>query len=158
MTKLLEGEITHPSSDGVVFGAGVCRRRLAELLERGLVAALRHPLGARGVPHGVASTIVLPHVLRWNLEWIEEKLARAEARLAPDTAREGSAQAARRFIRTVEDLVRSLQLPSRLRDVNVGRDDLMAIAQHAAHSFAVATNARPVEDPTQLADILERAW
>ena len=44
----------------------------------GLVAGLRHQLGgALGVGHGVASTIVLPHVVRWNAPSCEPALQRA---------------------------------------------------------------------------------
>jgi len=124
----------------------------------GLVAALRHPLGARGVAHGVASTIVLPHVLNWNLAWIAEKLARAHARLTRDEASRAPDQDARKFIHAIENLIRSLELPTRLRDVNISEDDLPAIAEHAAHSFAIATNPRPVKNGSELVELLERAW
>ena len=48
----------------------------------GLVAALRHQLGGGlGVPHGEASTIVLPHVMRFNLAVAAERYGRAAAAL-----------------------------------------------------------------------------
>ncbi len=48
----------------------------------GIVAGLRHQIGAgHGVPHGVASTIVLPHVLRWNLPAATPQLGETAIRL-----------------------------------------------------------------------------
>src|SRR5262249_40445670 len=75
----------------------------------GLVAGLRHQIGAgHGVPHGVASTIVLPHVLRWNLAAATPALAAAAVRLGfvqPGTAPE---RAAERVIQAVEALIAQL--------------------------------------------------
>lgn len=117
----------------------------------GLVAALRHPLGGRGVAHGVASTIVLPHVLNWNMASAADKLAHVSAEL-------GLGSDPERLVEATENLTRSLALPNRLRDVGINRADLPGIAEHAAHSFSIATNPRPVKDPSELVAVLENAW
>lgn len=117
----------------------------------GLVAALRHPLGARGVAHGVASTIVLPHVLNWNLTSIEDKLVHVNTEL-------GLVGGPERLVEAVQNLTRELQLPTQLRDVGIARNDFAAIAEHASHSFSVATNPRPVKDPSELIEVLDNAW
>ena len=81
----------------------------------GMVAALRHQLGgALGVPHGVASTIVLPHVVRWNADVASRPLGRAAAALGrTDPAA---------VVERIEQLIAELDLPHRLRDVGVERD------------------------------------
>jgi maleylacetate reductase len=106
----------------------------------GLVAGLRHQIGAaHGVPHGVASTIALPHVMRWNLPAAAPMLATAAVRLGfvqPGTTPERAEQ----LIQAVEELIGKLNLPTRLRDVGVPREALPNIAEHVIHDFVVATN------------------
>jgi len=125
----------------------------------GLVAGLRHQIGAgHGVPHGVASTIVLPHVLRWNVAAATPALSTAAVRLGfvqPGTAPE---RAAERVIQAVEELIVKLNLPSRLRDVGVPQDALPGIAEHVTHDFVVATNPRRIEKPDDVREVLQAAW
>jgi alcohol dehydrogenase class IV len=117
----------------------------------GLVAAFRHQLGgALGVPHGIASTIMLPHVLRWNLPTAAEPLGRAAAALGlsdPDA-----------LVDRLENLTDELGLPGRLRDVNVARSDLPAVANHALHDPASTSNIRRADSVGQLEELLIAAW
>jgi alcohol dehydrogenase class IV len=125
----------------------------------GLVAGLRHQIGAaHGVPHGVASTIVLPHVMRWNLPAAAPMLATAAVRLGfvqPGTTPE---RAAERVIQAVEELIGKLNLPIRLRDVGVPREALPNIAEHVIHDFVVATNPRRLEKADDVREVLQAAW
>jgi len=125
----------------------------------GLVAGLRHQIGAgHGVPHGVASTIVLPHVMRWNLAAATPALSTVAVRLGvvqPGTAPE---RAAERVIQAVEELIGKLNLPRRLRDVEVPQDALSRIAEHVTHDFVVATNPRRIEKPDDVREVLQAAW
>jgi alcohol dehydrogenase class IV len=125
----------------------------------GLVAGLRHQIGAgHGVPHGVASTIVLPHVMRWNLSAATSALSTVAVRLGvvqPGTAPE---RAAEQIIQAVEDLIAKLNLPSRLRDVDVPHEALPEIAEHVTHDFVVATNPRRIEKPDDVREVLQAAW
>jgi len=125
----------------------------------GMVAGLRHQIGAgHGVPHGVASTIVLPHVMRWNLAAATPALATAAVRLGvvrPGTAPE---RAAEQVIQAIEELIAKLNLPSRLRDVDVPHEALPEIAEHVTHDFVVATNPRRIEKPDDVREVLQAAW
>jgi alcohol dehydrogenase class IV len=116
----------------------------------GLVAALRHQLGGGlGVAHGVASTIVLPHVVRWNASACGPALDRAAAALGVDGA-DG-------LVAAVERLTAQLALPARLRDVGVARDDLATIAPHVVADASAATNPRPV-DAAAVREVLDAAY
>jgi alcohol dehydrogenase class IV len=116
----------------------------------GAVAALRHQLGGRcGVAHGEASTIVLPHVMRWNgqaaaptLDWVATTLER-----------EGAAD----LIDRIDELIVELELPGRLRDVGVTEADLDPIAEHAAAEASARHNVRPAAE-SDLRRILTAAW
>src|SRR5204862_1464263 len=83
----------------------------------GLVAALRHQLGGGlGIPHGEASTIVLPHVMRYNRPAANDQYSRAGAALGLSTPEE--------LIGRIEALTTELGLPARLRDTGVAHADL----------------------------------
>ena len=58
----------------------------------------------------------------------------------------------------VVQLVRDLALPSRLRDVGIGREDFAAIAHDAMQDLVVATNPRPVTSIEDVIELLEAAY
>jgi maleylacetate reductase len=109
-----------------------------------------HVLGGRlGVAHGHTSCVMLPSVLRFNAPVNEARQRRVGGALgAPGVA---AADA-------VASLVRALGLPGRLRDVDVGRDDLAGVAEQAMHDRWIHTNPRRIDGPTQIMDILEAAY
>lgn len=125
----------------------------------GLVAAFRHQIGAVcGVPHGVASTIMLPHVLRWNLSAACGPLSQAARTLAVvDETRDPEA-ASLRLVETVEDLIARVNLPRRLRDVDVPYEALPRIAEQVTHDFSVGGNPRLVQSSAELLEVLRVAW
>jgi maleylacetate reductase len=105
--------------------------------------------GTAGVPHGVTSCIMLPHVLRWN------KVVNADRqRCVAAALGEGEADAGD----LIAGLVRRLELPSRLRDVGVDRAALPRIAQVSMHDRHIPTNPRRIEGPDDIMTLLEAAW
>ncbi len=153
------GEHLAPSTadPGDLVGRGWCQFAVAMTLPQlvgvglGLVAALRHQLGgALGVPHGVASTIVFPHVVRWNAPQCGRQLARAAATL-------GLADAGA-VAGWIERLTDELGLPRRLRDVGVSRDDFPGVAEHVLADVSKATNPRPVRGAEDVIEILDAAF
>lgn len=54
--------------------------------------------------------------------------------------------------------MRSLGLPSRLRDVGVRREVLAMIAEHTGRDFVVRTNPRPIRSEAEILELLEAAW
>lgn len=125
----------------------------------GLVAALRHQLGGRsGVPHGIASTLMLPHVLRWNLPAATGQLAHAARTLGIAGETEDPEAAALHLVEAIEDLMVRFKLPRRLRDVDVAEGALPQIAEQVASEFTVATNPRPVQSNAEVLEVLQAAW
>lgn len=115
----------------------------------GAVGALRHQIGGScGVPHGEASTIVLPHVMRWNGEAAGPTLDRVASRLGLDGAPA--------LIDRLETQTAALGLPTTLSEVGVSEDGLDAIAEHAAAEGAARSNVRPA-DAAGLRQILDAA-
>jgi maleylacetate reductase len=104
--------------------------------------------GACGVPHGHTSCVMLPSVLRWNLQANAERQKRvSEAFGQPDVAAAD----------LVAGLVKSLGLPGRLSEVGVGRDRFREIGEKSMHDRAVLNNPRPIAGPDQVVEILELA-
>jgi maleylacetate reductase len=105
--------------------------------------------GTADVPHGITSCVMLPHVLRWNKTVNADRQALVSAAFGKPEADAGD---------LVADLVRKLELPARLRDVGVTREQLDLIAQNSMHDRAIATNPRRIRGPEDVREILDRAW
>jgi maleylacetate reductase len=111
---------------------------------------LGHSLGAvTGMSHGHTSCVMLPHVMRYNLDATRAQQARVA--LAMGRA-DGDAAAA------VSQLIDALGLPSRLSGLKVQRDQFAQIAEGAKDNLWVRTNPRPITRTEQLIDLLESAW
>jgi len=125
----------------------------------GLSHGIGHQLGARNdVPHGVTSCVMMPPTMAFNAEhvgtrqgWIASLMGR-DVRDLPPAAAAAEGRAA------VAQLVHDLELPWRLRDVGVAREDFAAIARDALEDLVVATNPRPVTSTAEVIALLESAY
>jgi alcohol dehydrogenase class IV len=123
----------------------------------GLVAGLRHQIGAgHGVAHGEASTIVLPHVLRWNKDHAQAAYAKAAETL--NLAGASEAARADALIAHIEQMIAGFGLPLRLRDVGVAPDALQGIADHVTGDPSIAFNPRPVTQAAEVLEVLQAAY
>jgi len=108
------------------------------------------------VPHGVANAIVLPHAMRFNLEVSAAQLAPLTRAFGID---DGTSDlvAAEAAIDAVSELLAQLDLPRRLRDVDVDQHDIPRLADLALQSRAVQNNPRPVT-AEDIEDLLRAMW
>jgi maleylacetate reductase len=105
--------------------------------------------GAYGVPHGVTSCLMLPAVLEWN----EPVNAQRQESVAQALGRPGE-----RAGPAMRDFVRSLGVPSRLRDVGIAREQLPEIAARYDGTGPISTNPRPIRGASDIVEILELAY
>jgi maleylacetate reductase len=105
--------------------------------------------GTAGVPHGVTSCIMLPHVLRWNKVVNAERQRSVAAAFGAPAADAGD---------LVADLVRRLELPSRLQAAGVDRAALPLIAEVSMQDRHIPTNPRRIEGPADIMTLLQAAW
>jgi alcohol dehydrogenase class IV len=102
----------------------------------GYVHAIAHQFGGRyHTPHGLANAIMLPHVLRFSLPDITDRLAAlaVRARLGDEGERED--MLAQKFIDGVVALERDIGLPTHLAELKEADiPDLARAACHEAHT------------------------
>jgi alcohol dehydrogenase class IV len=106
------------------------------------------------VPHGVANSIFLPHVLAYNLPACVEKMADL-ARKTGFAAQE-DVSAAQVFISHITDLSKRLGIPV-FKDLNIGKDQFETIAKMSFHNNSNGSNPRPL-NPEDYLKILENAF
>ena len=119
-------------------------------IPKGASHGIGHVLGGTAhVPHGYTSCVMLPHVLRFNHAVNADRQA-----LVSDALGDRGAPAAD----LVAALIADLGLPSRLRDVGVGQEQLDRIAELSMHDRWIHTNPRKIDGPPVVREILDAAW
>jgi alcohol dehydrogenase len=92
------------------------------------VHALSYPLGGEyRVPHGVANSLLMPHVFRFNLPAMPERYADIALALGCSAGATPLATAEAGLLRLTE-MSRNCGIPQRLRDVGVPESDLPRLA------------------------------
>jgi maleylacetate reductase len=119
-------------------------------VSKGASHGIGHVLGGTaGVPHGYTSCVMLPHVLRFNHPVNADRQARIGDALGRKRGNAADAVAA---------LIEGLGLPTRLRDVGVGADQLDLIAANSMHDRWIHTNPRKIDGPQTVRALLDAAW
>ena len=135
--------------------AGISLAHVAMGLHHGLCHVLG---GTAGVQHGIANAIILPHALRFNLDATAPQLTQAAEAMGIPVAGRSTEAPAQEMIDTIRDLTRSMDLPTRLRDVGVQHADLPRLAELALESKAVQNNPKPIAGVAQIQELLQAAW
>jgi len=125
----------------------------------GLAHGMAHTVGAlHHVPHGAACGIVLPKVMRYNVDHAAEKLALVANVMGVDCANLKERDAALAAADAIEALMKKVGHPMKLRDVGVPEENLAICAFHAITDTAVIFNARSVTDPNELLEVYKQAY
>jgi len=138
--SLLSGSIKTAVFDGsniearadMLLGATLAGQAFANSPVGG-VHALAYPLGGHfHIPHGLSNSLVLPHVLRFNMASASNLYAQIADTLCPSI--DGSLSAldkSQHLIIYIESLIEELDLPTKLRDCGVLQKDLELLANEA---------------------------
>ena len=102
----------------------------------GYVHAIAHQFGGKyHTPHGLANAILLPHVLRYSLPAVTERLARLAECAKAGKESDSPAERAEQFIGAVEGLIAELAIPATLETLQEADiPQLAAAALHEAHT------------------------
>ena len=118
----------------------------------GSVHALSHPLGALRefkLHHGTLNAVLLPPVIRFNIEAVPEKFVRIHQAVGVPESED--------LAHWFERFSASLGLPTRLSEMGVPKQVIPAIAKAATADHTHATNARPASEEDYLR-ILEEVY
>lgn len=97
------------------------------------VHALAYPLGGMfNVTHGVANAMLLPHVMAFNSDAIEDRLANVARALDLATKAESDQAAAQKLIEKMEEWTAAVEIPQDLRKFGVSEEHLDALAEAAS--------------------------
>jgi len=119
----------------------------------GAAHACANPLTAEyDVTHGVAVSLMLPHVVRWNAESVNALYA--DLLDGPGTP---DPQGGDRLAHELEQVAAACGFPRCLADAGVEQDGLPALAEAAAAQWTGGFNLRPVTRESALA-LYHAAW
>jgi alcohol dehydrogenase len=96
----------------------------------GMVHGLAMPLGGQfNIPHGIANSVLLPHVMRWNL--VSSLNRYRDIAIAMGEPVEGLSlrEAAERAVVAVESLSRDIGIPAYLDDLDIPSSAIEALAK-----------------------------
>ncbi len=97
------------------------------------VHALAYPLGGHfHIPHGLSNSLVLPHVMRFNLNEACDLYAELAPIIFPAETFAGSnLEISALLIEKIETLIKDLGLPTTLREMDIKKEFLPTLAQDA---------------------------
>ena len=123
------------------------------------VHALAYPLGGHyHIPHGLSNALVLPHVLAFNLPAAAATYGEIAADVFPELGQVPDSNRAERFVESLAELSADLNLPTRLRDMQIGENALAMLATDAMkQTRLLVNNPRPLTEADALA-IYRAAW
>jgi alcohol dehydrogenase class IV len=140
------------------FLAGTALSNVSMGLHHGLCHVLG---GTSGVAHGDVNSVLLAHVMRFNLEATAPQLAEAAVAMGAVSmaaASEDPEAAALAAAGLISEWVREMHLPERLRDLGVLEADLPGLAIMAITNRNVQNNPRPIKDSAEIEALLRDAW
>lgn len=145
----------------MLTGAYLAGTALANV-SMGLHHGICHVIGgATGAAHGDVNSIMLAHVMRFNLDGPDgasPELARAAEAMGVAVTGRDQRAAAGDAAEIVAEWVEQMRLPARLREIGVREEQLPALASAAFASHTVQNNPRPITDVAQLEALLRAAW
>lgn len=125
----------------------------------GLVTACRHQLGARfNIPHGLASAIMMPYVLKWNFDFAINQFSELAKILDLASKTDNNEMSAHKFLRHVDELIIKLNLNKKLNEFIKDKKLLQEVVKPIMASPFIHTNVRPVTNESDILDLLEAAW
>lgn len=121
----------------------------------GYVHAVAHSLGGKyGIPHGLANAVLLPHVLRAYGNAVTKRLAELAYLTGVAAAQDTEETAAEKFICSIEEMNRSMQIPEKLEGIKA--EDVEELARYADKEANPLYPVPKLWDAEELQQIYER--
>ncbi|UFT98779.1 iron-containing alcohol dehydrogenase [Radiobacillus kanasensis] len=122
------------------------------------VHALAYPLGGKfHISHGEANSMLLPHVTRFNLDQIENKMAKIAREIGIlENNKTDDREAAELLISNIESWTTSLNIPQDLSKFGVKEEDVSGLAVAAAKVTRLLNNNPKVLSVEDMEDIYKK--
>ena len=125
----------------------------------GLAHAMAHSLGAVcRIPHGLANGILLPHVMRFNLDEIPELIADIAEAMGAATNGLDTLSAANAAVDKMKALAERIGLNQRLSDLGVNENALKECAELSMSDGSIIYNPRTVMDAQEVLQLYRKAY
>ena len=114
----------------------------------GAVHALGHTLGAEyHLAHGPAMAAVLPTVMQYNLSGNPEKFAQIASFMGKEVDGLSTMEAAQEAVTAVQELLKTTQVPFRLRDYGIPKEDIPKLTKAVMREARLFTfNPRDINE------------
>jgi alcohol dehydrogenase len=137
---------------GLLMGMGLATSRL------GIGSALAYAINARFMaPKSWASTILLPYVLEFAVNVRGDRVAEVAHILGEDMRGVSTVEAPVRAIDAVRRIISTLALPTRLREFDLGLDEMIEVAG-AARSFDMMNYLPRVVSTEDIYEMIKAAY
>ena len=125
----------------------------------GLVHAIAHSVGALyGVPHGLANSILLPHVMMYNMDecadryaLVAEAMGVREKGMSDEEASEAAANA-------IWELTKKIGLPQKLSEVGVEETGLADVAELSLSDGSIVYNPKVIFEAEEVLGVCKKAF
>lgn len=125
----------------------------------GLVHAAAHSAGALyGVPHGLANSILLPHVMKYNMDECADRYALVADAMGVKERGMGDEEATLAAIDAVFALSKRIGLPQKLSEVGVEESGLGQVAELSLSDGAIVYNPKLIYESEQVMEVLKEAY
>jgi len=105
------------------------------------VHALAYPLGGKyKIPHGVANSMLLPHVMKYNMDAITDRLALVAEPMGISTEGLSNSQVAEKAVEKIVEWTNVLEIPQDLKSYGVKEEELPEISVSASQVTRLLNN------------------
>jgi alcohol dehydrogenase len=105
------------------------------------VHALAYPLGGKyKIPHGVANSMLLPHVMKYNMDSIIERLAQVAEPMGITVQGLSSSELAGKVVDQIIEWTKVLEIPQDLKSYGVKEEELPEISVSASQVTRLLNN------------------
>lgn len=149
-----------------MMGVVEAMKGLATGVIMGASHGIGHQLGPLGVGHGQTSCVLLPAVLRYNLQHGDEDVKMRQQKVLDvlwgeevisDFLKKNGYGESSQLGDVISAIIQELDLPGTLKDVGVGREKFDALAKNSLKDPWLKTNVIPLTKQEQVLEILENA-
>ncbi|MCX5848997.1 MAG: iron-containing alcohol dehydrogenase [Deltaproteobacteria bacterium] len=125
----------------------------------GLVHAMAHAVGGLfKVPHGLANSILLPHVIRYNMDVCADRYAMIARAMDLNVKGMSDEEAANAVADAISALTKKMHVPQKLREVGVPEDGLAKASDYALSDGSIVYNPKIMSDTEEILSVYKKAW